>query len=356
MNTPRISIVPSLRSLTVFGIVAACVQLAPATDVVLNAPVPTFDRWNYPFNGTVGSRPTSPSFGSIEQLQGELFDDRDGQTLITFETQGDITPGLHRGRYAISALTVTIVNKVGGLFQYDSTYDSFLTHINLPDDDPGRPLILTGVDFRNGFTPATFGETGPFPFAAPERTRNAYAAAYEAGQLIDVSNNVLDGFEVNPFAVGVAQVTPGTFVPADTTFTFAVDVNDPDIQCYLKTALRDGYLGLTISSLHFALQPGMAFVPPLVGGDLGWPEFYMKESLEVVFGLADPAGLQLSVTIQDLPFQPADTNGNGLVNIDDLVTVLNGFGQICNCCPADINDNGLVNIDDLVEVLNAFGT
>ncbi len=49
--------------------------------------------------------------------------------------------------------------------------------------------------------------------------------------------------------------------------------------------------------------------------------------------------------------------GNGAVNIDDLVAVLNAFGP-CVGCPEDITPpggNGTVNIDDLVAVLNAFG-
>ncbi len=53
--------------------------------------------------------------------------------------------------------------------------------------------------------------------------------------------------------------------------------------------------------------------------------------------------------------------GNGVVNIDDLVAVLNGFGP-CSAppapCVADITPdggNGVVNIDDLVALLNAFG-
>ncbi len=53
--------------------------------------------------------------------------------------------------------------------------------------------------------------------------------------------------------------------------------------------------------------------------------------------------------------------GNGVVNIDDLVAILNGFGP-CPAPPAlcgeditPIGGNGVVNIDDLVAVLNAFG-
>ncbi len=55
--------------------------------------------------------------------------------------------------------------------------------------------------------------------------------------------------------------------------------------------------------------------------------------------------------------------GNGVVNIDDLVAVLNAFGPVVNNTPCDITPanlngsfgNSVVNIDDLVAVLNGFG-
>ncbi len=55
----------------------------------------------------------------------------------------------------------------------------------------------------------------------------------------------------------------------------------------------------------------------------------------------------------------APAGGNGLVNIDDLVSVLNGFGAVgqagMGCDVTPFCGNGVVNIDDLVAVLNAFG-
>ena len=46
-----------------------------------------------------------------------------------------------------------------------------------------------------------------------------------------------------------------------------------------------------------------------------------------------------------------DINGDGIVNIQDLVTVANGFGKDA----PDVNGDGVVNILDLVAVANAFG-
>jgi len=46
-----------------------------------------------------------------------------------------------------------------------------------------------------------------------------------------------------------------------------------------------------------------------------------------------------------------DVNGDGTVNILDLVTVASGFGTDA----PDINGDGVVNILDLVAVANQFG-
>jgi acetyl esterase/lipase len=56
-----------------------------------------------------------------------------------------------------------------------------------------------------------------------------------------------------------------------------------------------------------------------------------------------------------LPPVYGDVTGEGLVNIDDLLAVINAFG-ICNAppCPADVNSSGEINIDDLLDVIQAF--
>jgi V8-like Glu-specific endopeptidase len=67
-----------------------------------------------------------------------------------------------------------------------------------------------------------------------------------------------------------------------------------------------------------------------------------------------------TITLTKL-YCPADIvpgSGNGVVNIDDLLTVINGWGACPPVCPADVHPpggNGMVNIDDLLRVINSWG-
>jgi hypothetical protein len=51
----------------------------------------------------------------------------------------------------------------------------------------------------------------------------------------------------------------------------------------------------------------------------------------------------------------ADTNGSGAVDVDDLVSVILGWGPCGATCDADVNDSGAVDVDDLVAVILAWG-
>ena len=61
------------------------------------------------------------------------------------------------------------------------------------------------------------------------------------------------------------------------------------------------------------------------------------------------------------PFYGDGTFGNGEVNIDDIVSVINAFGLTDSPCDVAPNNgdgtwgNDSVNIDDIVATINAFG-
>jgi hypothetical protein len=58
--------------------------------------------------------------------------------------------------------------------------------------------------------------------------------------------------------------------------------------------------------------------------------------------------------VQPLPLCPADVNGDGSVNIADLLGVIASWGATGNN-PADVNGDGTVNITDLLGVIAAWG-
>jgi hypothetical protein len=57
----------------------------------------------------------------------------------------------------------------------------------------------------------------------------------------------------------------------------------------------------------------------------------------------------------DADIAPHNTAGDGLVNVDDLLMVINAWGACVRECPADITADNTVNVDDLLAVINAWG-
>ena len=205
--------------------------------------VPSLDRWMYPFNGEPGAKLEIQTFGA-PLIEG--FDDMDGQMIVGFDTTELVQAGLGAQHYRIGAAIVTTTNINGDVFEYDPTYDSYRTFLDpgdpdfLPDEDPGWSINLYAVGYRGGFDLATFEEDSDFGFIPPdfntEGARNAYAALFdENGEAFDVSRFIKQAFEAPPLATGIVDgLTPGTFVPANSAFTFDADLCTPGLRDYLK--------------------------------------------------------------------------------------------------------------------------
>lgn len=60
----------------------------------------------------------------------------------------------------------------------------------------------------------------------------------------------------------------------------------------------------------------------------------------------------------DGPTVPGDINGDGVVNVTDMLAVINAWG-LCPAppasCPADLTNDGVVNVSDLLFVINHWG-
>ena len=84
-------------------------------------------------------------------------------------------------------------------------------------------------------------------------------------------------------------------------------------------------------------------------------------SVSVTVELFRPAAfgtVTMSACGPQAPQLPADVNGDGAVNVLDLIELLLCFGQPADppCDAADIVEDGVINVLDLIELLLAFGT
>ena len=284
-----------LRSMVagIFLTLALAVSMPPTGSVANTVLQPTGDKYMYPFiidSPEDSRRPYGSAFGAygeIDTIPGWSFDDRDGQFFLDFQTQSLAPAGKGASNYRVLSLTLTIVIQNRDAFLFDPSFDALGTYNGSSSDgDLGRPIELYGVGYRAGWTRETFGEDSPFQTISYgsqnlTRVRNAFALDFASnGTPRDVSNNVEEGFETNPWAVadspgfidldGVFQSSPlaaGSPVPEGRVFRFQVNPANPHIAAYLNDALHAGRLHLMVSSLYETTQQS----PDI-------PKFYTKEN------------------------------------------------------------------------------
>jgi DNA-binding beta-propeller fold protein YncE len=87
-----------------------------------------------------------------------------------------------------------------------------------------------------------------------------------------------------------------------------------------------------------------------IGIDRDEDGYFDRDELDAGSDPADPTSI---------PLEPGDVNGDGLVNIDDLLSIINSWGVCPSPCSADVYPwpagDAVVNIDDLLFVINNWG-
>jgi len=328
----------------------ACLSAAQTQLIEADYSVPTLDRWNYPFNGSPGTRLTGSTFGAVE-LDG--FDDHDAQLLLGFDTFNEVTTGLDAAEYRVLRATVTITNSNGDEFRYDPTYDTHDTYEFLDesfDPDPGRPVHLWSIGYRNGFDQTTFGEFTAFggpPVVAPaQESRYAFAAYFPDGpDAVDISNNLKEEFDPTPMAVGFNDsLIPGDTVPENTALTFEVDLCDPMIRAYLAQGLSLGEVRFAVTSLHSA-NGGKGGGK----GDVSYPFWYTKEN-----PIAQLLGYTPTLSLEVRIGSAGDYNADGLYDFFDVSAFLDDFGA--GNPAADLTGDCVFDFFDVSDFLDAFAT
>ena len=327
----------------------SCSCMAQSQTITISYDTSTLDRWNYPFNGSPGTRLSASSFGAVE-LDG--FDDHDAQFVVGFETDADITTGLALNQYQVLSARVVITNSNGDVFEYDPTYDTHDTYLFLDDSldtDPGRPIHLWATGYRNEYDASSWGEYTTFggtPDVDPAQgARNAFAAYFpsEGSEAVDISNNLKEEFDPTPLAIAQTDaVAPGELVPADSDMYFDVDLCQPGSRSYLAEGLANGEVRFSITSLHAANGGDGGGT-----GDIFYPFWYTKENpIAAIFGYAPR--LELTVRVGSA----GDFNSDGSFDFFDVSAFLTAFnaGDIS----ADLNGDCAFNFFDVSAFLVAF--
>lgn len=338
------------KTLLISTLVALTSSAVSAQNLLVEAgyDAPTLDRWNYPFNGSPGSRLSASTFGAVE-LEG--FDDHDAQFVVGFSTSSDVPTGLDPSQYRVLSATLTITNSNDLVFRYDPTYDTHDTYLFLDeslDTDPGRPVHLWAMGYRNGFTQSTWGEYSAFggpPVVDPtQESRHAFAAYFPSGNTpVDISNNLKQEFDATPLAIGQTDaVLPGEYVPSDTTFTFEVDLCDPAVRAYLANSLSLGELRFTFTSLHAANGGDGGGT-----GDITYPFWYTRENpIATIFGYTPTLDVRVRVG------SAGDYNADNVFDFFDVSAFLSDFSS--GNLDADLSGDCILNFFDVSAFLSAF--
>ena len=153
--------------------------------------------------------------------------------------------------------------------------------------------------------------------------------------LVKISGDVqtATGGEIleNPFVVeaidSIGQPIPGIFV------TFAVTAGGGQLNT--TTSITDAN-GEAQTTLTLGANPG-------------------RHTVTATAADITPSVLTFTATVlEEAPHIAEDINGDGIVNIQDIVLVSSLFGQVGES-RADVNGDGVVNIQDIVLVAGAFG-
>lgn len=282
-----------------------CLSASAGAQSLINAQAnePVVDVWNYANNLAFGYRPQGSLFTGLPDDAGSGAD-RLAQIVVGFDTAGmGIPTNGDPFDYQVARVTVTArtANDPDTLpLVYDPTYDPYEASLaGGTDPDPGQPIELHGVGFRNGVTASSYQEgangTPGTPYSGAQG-RTAYALGFdEHGVQRDVTNNPSQGFESRPWALGATgEVEPGGVIPQDTILSFDLDLCQPGVRNYIQEGLSQGRLYFSLSSLQPAFFSGGA------GGSFAL--FYMKEDFtHEVFG---DSAMTLQVEYVYAPSEP----------------------------------------------------
>ncbi len=156
------------------------------------------------------------------------------------------------------------------------------------------------------------------------------------------------------------QVTQSQDMVIDASLLTAGDHGPPVIFAHSTVRLWSDWEDPIFSHIHTSETPGFFEIAETVTLEPG--EYTIRvESAIAIDGVVPPdanagATFEFDMQLTPTPF-PGDLNGDGIVDVSDLLILLAAWGP-CDDerdCPADLNGDGTVNVSDLLLLLANWG-
>ena len=205
----------------------------------------------------------------------------------------------------------------------------------------------------------------PYPAAGTNGVKGLWGASEFAFAGVDFSSITYSDYETAVDPVNMATMTITWSIESGVAVAVAFPWNDPVViwsdqgtsllpdaavdQWQFGFAARNGAIDMDV--LLGDITIGYEFTPD---GDQhnGGPRNTFDDTYDENLRRA------LIIEYADDNSCPADLNGNGTVDVDDLLAVIAEFGADCTLggnCDADIDQDLDVDVDDLLIVISAFG-
>ena len=185
---------------------------------------------------------------------------------------------------------------------------------------------------------------------APDRLAQCAAGWLDASRFFNTNQTAFNEPTV------LRMLTPLTYRPNAKNLTLQFEVDDVDgihqIQLLIPTTAEDSASGVKLHSckdLHVQNKIVEFNTPTLTAFEVSNIAIQAIDVHGNITRQAYTLRGDDTIVVQN----PADVNGDGEVNIQDLVLVSSNFGQIGQNS-ADVNGDGIVNVADLVLVIGAF--